>query len=144
MNWNPILTNIYAALLFILALAVIYGIFYGLNYLRTKSKNQKVTWLAEQAYVVAEKWGKYYLSGEDDAGARKAQKAYEVMSSLLKLAKISLTSDQIKYLIELAWHKLEGIPKVQGSTAVINTEIAAPQEALEEAAEKVISKVFER
>lgn len=144
MNWNPVLTNIYAALLFILAIAVIYGIFYALNYLRTKSKNQKVTWLAEQAYVAAEKWGKYYLSGEDDAGARKAQKAYEVMSSLLKLAKITLTSDQIKYLIELAWHKLEGIPKVQGSTAVINTEIAAPQEALEEAAQKVISKVLER
>ncbi len=135
------------ALFFIVVISFMYGLFYGLNYLRTKSKNSKVAWFAEQAYAFAEKWGKENLSGNDGQTGRdskgdlKARKAYEVMSYLLSKAKINLTSEQIKYVVELAYHKLEKIPRQQGSTAVINTELVGAEKMLQEAAQKEISKL---
>lgn len=147
MNFDNLITQIVISLIGVLAFALIYitillapKLKLWIDAKAATGKNEIVWYWAQQGYAYAEKKSAELgtLSGSD-----KAMIAYDWVSDRLATIGIKVTADQIKGAIQLAWHKLEQVPKQQGSTAVVNTEIQATNEHLEQAAEKAISKVLD-
>lgn len=132
------------SLLTIIFVLIIWGFFEGLAYLRNQKTYKLLSKAADIAYGAAEVWGKTYLSGQDKQGTEKAKHAFDVASKLLKSWKVDLSASQIESAVQLAWQKWEGSHKAAGSTAVINTEIAATPDHMKDAAREVIHEVLEK
>lgn len=141
---QTILDFIYPLLAIIVAILIIWAGFELLDYLRKQKRYKLLSKAADMGYAAAELWGHKYLSGEDKDGSQKAQRAFDTASDLLKAWKINLSADQIRYAVQIAWQKLEGAPKAAGSTAVINTEIAATADDMKDAARQVIHEVLDK
>lgn len=63
---------------------------------------------------------------------------------MLEAHRIKVDPQVIVNAVQWAWQKLEGAPKAAGSTAVINTEIAATPDHMKDAAREVIHEVLEK
>lgn len=126
----------------LVAFVLIIGIFYGLNYLRTQKTNKTIQWFAELAYSQAERAGKTYLSNREDKSTAKFEEAVQTLTDMLKTKGVKVDPKIIVNAVQWAWQKFEGIPKQQGSTAVINTELVGAERVIQEAAQKELSKVI--
>lgn len=102
--------------IFLVAVLFVVGVFAGLSYIKKQNKNKTLQWLAELAYSKAERAGQTYLSGENDVGSAKFREAVDMLTKWAAEYNIKVNPEILANSVQWAYQRMEGIPKMQGTT----------------------------
>lgn len=127
MTWETIVQYAAMVLVFVVALAAMYAVLYFWTPLGTYIKHQAeqkknaILWeLAQQGYAAAEKWARSQDVSKDIIAGEKATIAYDFVTKMAKKIGVNITADQVEAMVQLAWTKLEKIPRQQNATVKVS------------------------